>query len=209
MDITFTIFQVITLIFSVMLHEISHGLMAERLGDPTARLAGRITLNPLKHIDLFGSILLPLILMISGSPIVLGWAKPVPYNPSGLKNPQKAAAKIAAAGPLSNFALAAAFAVLLRFMIAFGTGVTLIEFFASIVIVNLFLGVFNLIPIPPLDGSKVLFGFLPMNGRGYSLMRFLERFGFVLIFALLFFGGTLLWPLVSGLFQLLTGQSLF
>src|SRR5512141_1420671 len=108
------LFQFIVLIFSVIIHEVSHGLMAESLGDSTARLAGRITLNPLKHIDPFGSIILPALLVLTHSPVVLGWAKPVPYNPNILPNPKVSAGKIAAAGPLSNFLLAAVFGVLTR-----------------------------------------------------------------------------------------------
>jgi Zn-dependent protease len=112
-DISFLIFQFVVLIFSVMVHEVSHGLMAESLGDPTARQAGRITLNPLKHIDPFGSLLLPALLVFTHSPVVLGWAKPVPYDPRHLPNPKTAAGKIAAAGPLSNFLLAAVFGIFL------------------------------------------------------------------------------------------------
>ena len=108
------VFQLIVLVFSVILHEVSHGFVAEWLGDPTARLAGRLTLNPIKHIDLFGSIILPLLLVISGSSIVFGWAKPVPYNPYNLKRPERDGALIAAAGPLSNLTTAVIFAVIFR-----------------------------------------------------------------------------------------------
>jgi Zn-dependent protease len=206
-DLSFFVFEFLVLLFSVMVHEISHGLVAEQLGDPTARLAGRITLNPLKHIDPFGSILLPLVLVITHSPVILGWAKPVPYDPTHLPNPKVAAGKIAAAGPLSNFALAAVFAILLRIAIAQGSFPNVIGFFAIIVILNLSLGVFNLVPIPPLDGSKVLFAFLPASKTSYQLMAFFERYGMILIFLLLFVGGSFLGPTVGKLFTLLTGQA--
>ena len=204
----FLIFQFIVLIFSVMIHEISHGLMAERLGDPTARLAGRITLNPLKHIDMFGSILLPLLLVISGSPIIFGWAKPVPYNPA-LPDPRKAAGKIAAAGPLSNFLLAGVFALIFRAYVASAGLTDFAVLLTMIIIVNLSLGVFNLVPIPPLDGSKVLFSFLPRSHNAHALENFLERWGMLLILAFLYFGGNILSPIIGSLFALLTGHRLF
>ncbi len=206
---TFYIFEFIALIFSVMVHEVSHGLMAEQLGDSTARDAGRITLNPLKHIDLFGSILLPILLLSVGSPVVLGWAKPVPYDPNRLPNPKAAAGKIGAAGPLSNFILAAVFGILVRLTLAFDGSPTLAGMFALVVIVNLSLGIFNLVPIPPLDGSKVLYALLPSSRGVASLMYFLERYGIILIFVLLWMGGGWIAPVVGKLFGALTGQALF
>lgn len=197
------IFSFIALIFSVMIHEVSHGVVAERLGDPTARNAGRITLNPLKHIDIMGSIILPVILLVVHSPVILGWAKPVPYDPRFLPNPKAAAGKIAAAGPLSNFILAILFALLTRLAIGMGWSAALIDAFAMIVLLNISLGVFNLVPIPPLDGSKVLFALLPASRGAYSLMAFLERYGLILIFAFLYFAGSLLYPIVSWIFNLL------
>lgn len=162
------IFQLVVLLFSVIIHEISHGYMAKRLGDLTAELAGRLTLNPIKHIDPFGSIILPLILAIPalmGQPsFIIGWAKPVPYNPYNLKNPEKGGAMIAAAGPLSNIFVAAIFGIFIRVItlskITLG-GPLLIPLLSVIVSLNLLLAVFNLIPIPPLDGSKILSFFLP------------------------------------------------
>ncbi len=204
MDLSVLIFQFVVLIFSVMIHEISHGLMAERLGDPTARMSGRITLNPVSHIDLFGSILLPLALVLTGSPVVIGWAKPVPYNPYLTRNPKTAGGKIAAAGPLSNFFLAIIFAALFR--VAWTGGMQgLAATFAVVVVVNLALGVFNLLPIPPLDGSKVLFALLPENSAMHRAADLLERYGIILIFLLLWVGGSLLGPVIGYLFRLLTG----
>jgi len=164
------IFQLVVLIFSVMIHEVAHGFVAEKLGDPTARLAGRLTLNPLKHLDPFGSVILPLILSIpllfGGSAFIFGWAKPVPYNPYNLKDPEKGGAVVAAAGPLSNILLAAIFGGLIRLFIGFGFGsLTLVALLSVIVSINLLLAIFNLLPIPPIDGSKVITFFLPHRGR--------------------------------------------
>ena len=204
----FFLFELIVLIFSVIIHEISHGYVAERLGDPTARLAGRLTLNPLKHIDPVGSVILPLLLAIPalfGQPtIIFGWAKPVPYNPAYLKDPKRGAGAIAAAGPLSNFLLAAVFGVLLR-SISYNPP-SLALFFSVIILINIALGVFNLLPLPPLDGSKVLFAFLPPTEKSFRLMRFLERNGFLLIIFFVFFGYELIIPVLSALYLLFAGQ---
>lgn len=199
------LFQFLVLIFSVMVHEISHGLLAERLGDPTARLAGRITLNPLKHVDLFGSILLPLVLVLTNSPIVLGWAKPVPYNPFNTKNPRRASGLIGFAGPLSNFILAAVFSVLFRLGQGNFSG-DLLLLFMVIIIMNLSLGVFNLVPIPPLDGSKVLFSILPPSGAVDRLVESMERYGLFLLVLFIYAGGYLLSPIVSWLFYWMAGR---
>src|SRR3989344_2917234 len=147
-----TLFFLIVLIFSVVIHEVSHGYVADKMGDPTARLAGRLTLNPISHLDPIGSFLVPLLSYTFGG-FVFGWAKPVPYNPFALKNPKVAAGKIAAAGPLSNFTLALVFGLLIRLAgTPFGTVLLPVaSFFVIIVTVNIMLGVFNLVPIPPLD----------------------------------------------------------
>ncbi len=207
-DTAYLIFDLAVLVFSVMVHEISHGYIAERLGDPTARLAGRLTLNPLKHIDPVGSVLLPAVLHFSGAPMI-GWAKPVPYNPMNLKDPVGGGAKIAAAGPLSNFLLAAVFGLLIRGLI--GTVETqLLLLFAHIALVNIWLGIFNLFPIPPLDGSKVLYALMPKSPASFEIVRFLEQYGFLLLFALIFFFdlGRLLFPITRVIFTLMTGQEL-
>jgi Zn-dependent protease len=201
--VALAIFGFIAFIFSVMIHEVSHGVVAERLGDSTARDAGRITLNPLKHIDPMGSIILPAVLLIVGSPVVLGWAKPVPYDPRFLKNPKAAAGKIAAAGPISNFIIAVLFALFTRVAIGMNLNPALIDAFAMVVLLNISLGVFNLVPIPPLDGSKVLFSLLPASRGAYAVMELLERYGMILIFALLFFAGSFIFPIVTWIFNLL------
>lgn len=192
-----------------MVHEVAHGTVAHRLGDDTAKQLGRLTLNPLKHLDFFGSIFLPLFLVLSQSPVIFGWAKPVPYNPENLKNPKIGAAMIGIAGPLSNFALAVIFGILIRIL----AGVTeffpdqtillLMSFFNIIVIVNLVLGVFNLVPIPPLDGSKVLFTLLPR--RHYQWERFLEIYGMWILLIFILFGFNLILPIIAGLYSLIVG----
>ncbi len=200
------IFQLAVLIFSVMIHEVSHGYVAEHLGDPTARLAGRLTFNPLKHIDPIGSIFLPLILSIAGGP-VFGWAKPVPYNPNNLKNPAMAGGKIAAAGPVSNLLIAVVFGLFIRIFSAVGL---LSEFlfllFSTIVYLNILLAVFNLVPIPPLDGSKVLFAAVPKSESFLRLFAQLERYGMLLVFLFVFFGFELITPIINFIFFVLTGQ---
>ena len=195
----FKIFQFIVLIISVMVHEVSHGYVAEKLGDPTARLAGRLTLNPLKHLDPFGSVILPLLLSLLPGGVIFGWAKPVPYDPRNLRRPGCDAALVAAAGPISNLLLAFVFGLLFRFF-APGPGEAAVvgELFpallAQVVIVNVWLAIFNLVPIPPLDGSKVLFWFLPQGAHEFR--AFLERYGFFILLFFIFFGIQLVVPLI-------------
>ena len=169
MDLTGTIFIVVIVIFSAIIHEVMHGVAADKLGDPTARYAGRLTLNPLVHLDPVGSVLLPLFLAISGSPIMFGWAKPVPYNPYNLRPGRFSEAIVAIAGPASNAAIAITVGLIIRsglFSSAVNSGIFLI------VVVNVMLCIFNLIPIPPLDGSKVLSSILPHSlSRGYDNVR--------------------------------------
>lgn len=193
MEILDSVFVIAVIMFSAVIHEVMHGYAADKLGDPTARYAGRLTLNPIPHLDPFGSVILPLILSLSGSPLFFGWAKPVPYNPYNLiKAPYWGEAIVAFAGPLSNFVLALVAALLIR------VGVFPLEFSSvlfTIVIVNVMLGFFNLIPIPPLDGSKILSAILPLNLRmQYDRLRaqleynpFLG-FGVVILFILVFGG---------------------
>ncbi len=174
---TDTIFWLLVLVFSVILHEVAHGYMANYLGDPTAKLQGRLTLNPLKHIDPLGTLFLPFLLFITGSSILIGYAKPVPYNPYNIKN-KNGEALVAGAGPGTNILLAIIFGLLIRF---FG-GImdpALVQALMIIVSVNVFLAIFNLIPIPPLDGSKVLSALLPHTLRiGYDSLRAnFERLG--------------------------------
>ena len=170
------VFYFLVIVPSAIIHEYAHGAMADRLGDPTARYAGRLTLNPKAHIDMWGTILMPLILFfLSGGNFLFAYAKPVPYNPYNLKNQKWGPALVAIAGPLANLLLAAAFALVVRL---FPTA-AIATFAYIIVYANVMLLVFNLVPIPPLDGSKILYAILPDSARGIKI--FLERYGFVLL----------------------------
>ncbi len=195
------LFQLIVLLFSVVIHEVSHGYWAYKLGDDTAYLMGRLTLNPLAHLDPFGSIILPLCLyFLTGGSLVFGWAKPVPFNPLKLKNPRRDSALLAFGGPLANLSVALIFGLIIRLFVVFGYP-AIIPFFSLIVEINLVLAIFNLIPIPPLDGSKILFYFFP----SIELESFLHRYGFLFIFLVLMFGWSLIFPAVSFLYHLFTG----
>ena len=199
----FIIFQIIILLFSVVIHEVSHGFIAEKLGDPTARQLGRLTLNPLKHLDPFGSVILPLLLALLPTGIVFGWAKPVPYNPLNLKNPDRDGAIIAAAGPTSNIGIAVVFAIIFRIVHAFGGQGTelLLALLSYVILINILLAIFNLVPIPPLDGSKVLFAFLPV--RAARIRAFLEQYGFLVLVAFIFFGFQFIIPIIYWIYNIL------
>lgn len=172
------------LIFSVVIHEVSHGLAAYQLGDPTAKYAGRLTLNPLNHMDPWGSFIVPLFLTISGLGFVFGWAKPVPYNPYNLKDQRFGPAIVGVAGPMSNLALVLLSGVFLRALLVAGTADGLLAHALALVfIINIALMVFNLFPIPPLDGSKLLFAFLPISE--YTKQT-LEKNGLVILLVFLF-----------------------
>src|SRR3989344_113797 len=193
MEIVITL---VILLFSAVIHEVCHGVMALRLGDDTAKVMGRLTLNPIPHIDPFASILLPVLLLAVHSPVVFGAAKPVPVNIFRLRNPKRDMALVSLAGPASNFILAAIFALPIRFgqISAETTG---FDILLQAIVLNLVLGIFNLIPIPPLDGSKIFASFFPS-----ALMeRFLEleRFGFLLILLFLYsgLGNLTLFPLLQ------------
>lgn len=200
------VFQIAILIMSVVIHEVSHGYMANYLGDPTAKLEGRLTLNPIKHLDLFGSIILPTILYITHAGFILGWAKPVPYNPYNLRPGRFSEALVALAGPASNLILAIIFGIFLRFGVANGFSIGFLQITSLIVFMNLLLMVFNLVPIPPLDGSKVLFAIFPEST--FKLRGFLERYGFILVIFFIFFLWQFISPLITILFTLITGVSL-
>lgn len=195
------IFQVVVLIFSAVIHEYMHGWTADRLGDNTARLAGRLTLNPLAHLEWFGSLLVPGLMLLSGMPFVFGWAKPVPYNPYNLSDRRWGGAKVALAGPLANFVVALFFALVWRFMPF--VSLTFSGLIAIIVYINLILMVFNLLPIPPLDGSKILAPFLSPRLREKYLS--LERFGFIFVIIFAWLGFSYLLPLIHFLFRIMAG----
>lgn len=205
------LFGVVVLIFSAVLHEVAHGYMANWLGDPTARMAGRLTLNPVSHIDPIGSLLLPGLLAFSGSPFLIGYAKPVPYNPYNLPG-RYDEALVAFAGPATNIAIALIFGLLIRFGGA-ALPEDMIAACATITIINMVLAIFNLIPIPPLDGSKVLSVLLPgALGRGYDTFRLnFERLGVfsgtLLILLIFVFLSPYFSALIRSLFLLLTGAA--
>lgn len=190
--------MLMVLFFSVIIHEVAHGYVALLNGDPTAKLYGRLTLNPLPHIDPVGTILVPALLFLTQSGILFGWAKPVPVNPANFRNYRTGELSVSASGPLSNFFLAAVFAQLLPFSSG-NPGFFLICKYG--VVINLYLMLFNLIPIPPLDGSKVLMPLLPYSWQQQYAQ--LEPYGFIIILLLLYSG---LWSaLVMPIFRLLMG----
>ena len=195
-----TLFQIAILVMSVVIHEVSHGYAAEILGDPTARLQGRLTLNPFKHLDPVGSIIVPLLTSLSG--FTFGWAKPVPYNPHNLRNQKWGELAVAGAGPLANILLVLVFGLLIRFAGAtFGADFANIA--AVIIVINLVLAIFNLIPVPPLDGSKILWAFLPERFR--QARESMERYSFLLVIVVVFAIWQFLSPLIVWLFSLITG----
>ncbi|MDD2890841.1 MAG: site-2 protease family protein [bacterium] len=182
--------------FSVIVHEIAHGFIALKKGDPTARDAGRLTFNPIPHIDPIGTIILPIFLLVTHLPGI-AWAKPVPINPYNFNNPKKDMLWVSSAGILSNFGLAIILSVLVRFFHISN------PFLTYGIIINLLLAFFNLIPIPPLDGSKILAEILPYEAREKYLR--IESFGFIIIILLIGFISSALMPIITFCFRLLTG----
>lgn len=202
------IFQIAILIMSVVIHEVSHGYTASYLGDETARYQGRLTLNPIKHLDFVGSILVPSISYFLGG-FIFGWAKPVPYNPYNLRPGRWSEAKVALAGPASNVILALIFGILLRVTISMEISwatPSFVQITAMIVFINILLAIFNLMPIPPLDGSKLLFAFFP--DKLFQIRGFFERYGFVLVLFFIFFLWQFISPVIGMLFRLITGVAI-
>lgn len=195
------IFQLIILLFSVIIHEVFHGLAALHLGDDTAERMGRLTLNPIKHLDPIGSVLLPLMLVIINTGFIFGWAKPVPYNPLKLKDPRRDTALLAFSGPLANFSLALFFGLITRVILITSSFISLLPYLMFIVWINLILGIFNLMPIPPLDGSKILFYFFPSR----ELEMILSQYGIIILLFFIMFAGGIILPLVMFFFSLFTG----
>ena len=189
----------IPLIFAITVHEVAHGWVALHLGDPTAKYAGRLTLNPIKHVDPLGTIIVPFVLVVvSAGSFAFGWAKPVPVAFHNLRNPRRDMILVAAAGPAVNLAMAFGWALLLSQRIAFDPGLDLgsdwiVRMSIFGVVINVLLAVFNMLPIPPLDGGRVLAGLLPPQfARG---LQYVEPFGFLILIALMFTG--VLWTLVD------------
>ena len=207
----------IMLLVGLPVHEFSHALAAYRLGDGTAKLFGRLTLNPIAHFDSVGGTLLAVTFIgsaASGGAIGFGWAKPTPVNPMNLEGGRRGEAIVAAAGPLSNLALAIAGAIPLRFMVANPQLIDQLPMVAQIlslfVQINILLMIFNLIPIPPLDGSKVMFAFMDRRTE-YQIRPFLEQYGFFILLAILFLppgnsiGGRIIYPILDAVYSLLVG----
>lgn len=202
---------IVALIMSIVLHEMAHGYAANSLGDPTARLQGRLSPNPLVHIDPLGSVIIPALLLLSSSGILFGWAKPVPYNPYNLTNQKWGEAIVAVAGPATNIGIALVFALLIRFADVLTLNAIFVELAAYIVYMNILLAFFNMIPFPPLDGSKILPVFLPFSLQmSYqSFVRAMEGYGFlvtivfIFVFIQLFMGPFS--QVVGSVFELMTG----
>lgn len=197
------IIWLVPLVFAITVHEVAHGWLANKFGDPTAKMLGRITLNPLKHIDLFGTVIIPIaLLLLSGGRFTFGYAKPVPVNFGNLRHPRRDMALVALAGPVSNFIMALLWGIVAKIGLSLGAGTStvgtvLLAFGVAGVQINLVLGILNLIPIPPLDGSRVVTSLLsPKAAIGYNS---LERYGFIILILLIVTGilGKILWPLIS------------
>ncbi len=205
MDATNAIFYIIVLIMSVVIHEVAHGFMAEAYGDDTARNAGRLTLNPIKHLDIFGSIILPVLLFLSKASFLIGWAKPVPYNPDNLSDRKWGTVAVASAGILANLFLAVLFGLIIRFSGSFNLPAGFYTITSTIVITNLALAIFNLVPIPPLDGSKILFSLLPRSF--HPALAFTEQYGFIFLIIFVVYFSQYLSPIIEFLLRLILGPN--
>ena len=197
------VFQIAVLIISVVIHEVSHGYAASYLGDQTARYQGRLTLNPLKHLDFVGSFLVPSLAYFLGG-FIFGWAKPVPYNPYNLQPGRWSEAAVAVAGPTSNILLALIFGILLRMGVS--SDPAFIQITSLIVFINILLAIFNLMPIPPLDGSKLLFAIFP--DKLFQIRGFFEKYGLMLVLFFIFFLWQFIFPVIAVLFRFITGVAI-
>lgn len=202
-----SLFSLIVLIMSVIIHEVSHGFAAYSLGDPTAKVQGRLTMNPIPHIDLYGSIILPSLMFFLGAPFLFGYAKPVPFNPNNLNNKKWGSSLVALAGPASNLILAVLIGIIFRIYSLYGNAsVATQELFVTVVGINLMLAIFNSIPIPPLDGSKIIEPLLPYSFTRSDFYRSLEMNGTWLLLVIVLFGGiSFIYPIFSLLINLILG----
>jgi Zn-dependent protease len=198
MDTTTLIFSIIVLIFSVIIHEIAHGYVAEWQGDPTPRAQKRLTLNPIPHLDLMGSIIIPLLLVVSGAGFIIGWAKPVQFNPSYFRNKKWGPVLVALAGPLANIVVAILVSLVIRFV---PLPIPVVTMLGTVVYINLLLSIFNLIPIPPLDGHHVLFAVLPRSAD--RIKFFMTRYSLVLFLIVVVFLWKYIQPIVNFLYTIL------
>lgn len=207
MDATLVIFQIVILVFAVIIHEVSHGVVALSLGDPTAKLSGRLTLNPIPHIDIYGSIILPLLMgLASGGAFVFGYAKPVPFNPYLLRDQKWSPALVALAGPASNLVLAILLGIFYRIATIFtDIPAEVGQLFVIAVVINIVLAVFNSVPIPPLDGSKMIAPLLPDKFLRSEFYAVLEQQGMWIVLIFIFFGFGLISPIIYGLANLILG----
>ena len=203
---TLSVFSFVVLIMSIIVHEVAHGLAAEREGDDTARNLGRITLNPLKHIDWVGSVILPLILVLSNAGAIFGWAKPVPYDPRNLVHGKKSEAIVAIAGIIVNVTIAVFFGLVVRIALLTGYAtMPLVQAASVIVLINSVLALFNAIPLAPLDGFRFLQAVLPE--RAQPTLSFIERYSLPLLLLFILFGWGLVSPLAYAFYHLVTGVS--
>lgn len=198
-NLLFDIIQIVILLFSIVLHEIAHGYAALRMGDPTAKYEGRLTLNPVKHMDPLGSVLIPLLTFFMPGPM-FGWAKPVPVNPYNFKDRKKGEIIVSFAGPAVNIAIGVVAALLIRFFPPTTIGFYVLQYTG---LVNLFLAFFNLFPVPPLDGSHIVIHLLP--GDEMKKRMFFQKYGFILLFLFLFSGVNWIFPIVSRIFAAISG----
>lgn len=196
------IFLYIVIIFSAIIHEYFHGWMAYYLGDPTAKYSGRLTLNPLVHIDAFGTVVLPLVLLMLGG-IFIGYAKPVPFNPLNLRNQKRGIAYVGLAGPASNLLIALILGLVVRFLGGYVFLAPIAPFLSFVVLVNIWLALFNLLPLPPLDGSKIFLGLVPRSYEQYYYK--LESMGMVSLFLAFFLAMSILPFVVPLIFNLIVG----
>lgn len=201
---------IIAFVVAITVHESAHAWMSDRLGDPTARLMGRLTFNPLKHLDLYGTVLIPLFLIFIGSPFVFGWAKPVMFDPYNLRNPKKDGALIALSGPASNMILAVILSIIFNLINGpFFPSQFLLMILTSTITINVALAIFNLIPLHPLDGGKIFIGLLPDRDAAEA-EQFMNRFGLIILLLIIFplFGRTsvlnsFITPIISFILKIL------